>query len=56
MLPNRTHIVESFTNYGGGMCDASTDFEKTPDKQDGANEDRLERSDILNSIFSHTAM
>ena len=57
LLPNRTHIVGSFTQFGGGMCDASTDFEKSPGKLDYAKDDgRLDRSNLLNSIFSHTGM
>ena len=56
MLPNRTHIIESFPYNGGGMCDESTDLEKSPEKTDGTKDDRMDRSNLLHSIFSHTGM
>lgn len=59
ILPNREHITESFTQYGGAICDASTDFEKSHDKHYATNtnnESRFNRGKLMNSIFSSTGM
>lgn len=53
IVPARTANAESFIQYT--MCDASTDFEKSPgDQQQEA--EPAEGKNLLNSIFSHMAV